>query len=340
MKTMAYARRSKSAGSRLSQKFSVINEADDPNSYNVRFDYSHTYLDNEDLDLRLEDQALELHRERYRAGVETDELLKKAKQDADEKLQLKNKIKNRDPNESSNRVLKSAELKRRPSKLVCDKQFVENASKTPTNEQTPEKDSTTENLMGEENEKLDEPRQPKCINNLTMFLLSVHTFKKNITQKKDDKNVTEKKNIFDSDSKEKKVPSHKKKPPQLLPKRPSSYHLGDTRSRSQSLPIGNEDDKSQYGMHVRTDFTRSRRRLEEISRLEQDSKYGYVNKYEERRKKLLAQCKDTQTLDGRIKSFLHEIDEFKVLSSAENSLEKVLMRSKQNRLQRSNTFAW
>ena len=109
-------RRTQSASARLSKQYS---ESDLQNAFNVRFDYSETYLDNEKLDNKLEGHADELHRERYRAEVEADELLKRAKEDAYEKLQLKNKIKSRNLTESTDRVTKSANIKRKLSQPVC-----------------------------------------------------------------------------------------------------------------------------------------------------------------------------------------------------------------------------
>ena len=354
------SRRAKSAGSRLSQRHV---EADDPNSYNIRFDYSATYQDNEELAMRLEDQAYELHREQYRANVESDLVLKQAKKEADKTLQLKEKIKNRDPNESSNRVLNSAKLKRRPSLFVDEKpksQKSKNRSKSlggdaicnqteSTANQTKADATDGANLDMDDGkfETNDEPQEvAKPMHTLTMFLLSIQALKRPLRSKKQDQkdDKQDKLSFFASDkSLSKKQPTRQSSliTSTLMPsRRPSSYHAGDA-STAQGAISGVEDaNKNQYGIHVRKDFTRSRRTLEEISRLEQDSKYGYVNKYEERRKRLLSQCKDTKPLQERIHVFLKEIDQFKVLSTAENSLEKVLLRSKQARLHRAPTFAW
>ena len=83
-----------------------------------------------------------------------------------------------------------------------------------------------------------------------------------------------------------------------------------------------------YGIHVQKDLSRSRRTLGEISKLEHDTKFKHVDKFEDRRMKLLAACKDTESIDRRIGHFLKEIDDFKKISRPDNSLERVLMRSK------------
>ncbi|XP_060596236.1 uncharacterized protein LOC132750306 [Ruditapes philippinarum] len=320
-------------------------EHDEPPSYNIRFDYSNTYLDNEDLDNRLENQAYELHREQFRRGVETDKMLKETKQNADEMLQLKNAIKNRDPYESSNRVSSSADLKRKPS----SKQLRSSASVE--NDTIAEQSGLANDANTNGNIKVDEVDgsqdtekkiQSKPLNTLTMFLLSLQTFKRNSHQRKPD---THKPHAGEQHPNANIEHSHARSTTLSTSnqiKRPSSYHSGDQRLY-ESGRHRTETDKtagSQYGIHVRKDHTRSRRKLEELSKLEQDSKYGYVDKYEERRKKLLASCKDTKTIDDRIQTFLKDVDEFKSMASEENSLEKVLMRSKSARFTRVKSFAW
>ena len=316
---------------------------DEPPTYNIRFDYSNTYLDNEDLDNRLEDHAYELNREQFRRNVETDKMLKETKQNADEMLQLKNAIKNRDPYESSNRVSSSADLKRRPS----NKQLL--ASVSVENDTIAENDGldtdtdTNGNIKEDEvggSHEADKKIQSKPLNNLTMFLLSLQTFKRNNHQRKPDSHKTHAGESLSNTEQSQNRSSTMSNSNQM--KRPSSYHGGDQRlyESGRHRTDRSKAEGSQYGIHVKKDHTRSRRKLEELSKLEQDSKYGYVDKYEERRKKLLASCKDTKTIDDRIQTFLKDVDEFKLLSSAENSLEKVLLRSKSARLSRTKTFAW
>lgn len=321
-------------------------EHGDPPPYNIRFDYSNTYLDNEDLNLQLEDQADELHRERFRMCVETDEILKKTKQNANEMLQLKNAIKNRDPYESSDRVLKSADLKRRPStRQLKNSELVahENVSKSTSElkRDTYEKQSSEKEQeeLGETQNKL----ELKPLNTLTMFLLSLQTFKRHDNQRKED---AVKKSLYtDMHSKPSTEHTHSTasiRHDRFFCNRPASCHHReqDKHENLRNNLVTDKKEESQYGLHVRKDFTRSRRKLEEISKLEQDSKYGFVDKYEERRKKLLAACRDTRHTDERIKLFLQDVEEFKMISSADNSLERVLMRTKSANFARNNTFAW
>lgn len=319
-------------------------EQDDPPPYNIRFDYSNTYLDNEDLNLQLEDQADELHRERFRMCVETDEILKKTKQNANEMLQLKNAIKNRDPYESSNRVLKSADLKHRlstrqfkNSEVVADENVSKSTSelKVDTDEKQPRKKEQAKSEETQNKLKL------KPLNTLTMFLLSLQTFKRHGNQRKED-GV---KKSFHTEMHAKPSSEHTQSTASIghdrfLCNRPASYHHCEQDKHLRYSQVTDKKEESQYGLHIKKDFTRSRRKLEEISKLEQDSKYGFVDKYEERRKKLLAACRDTRQTDERIKLFLQDVEEFKMISSADNSLDKVLMRTKSANFSRNKTFAW
>ncbi|XP_045197417.2 uncharacterized protein LOC123552098 [Mercenaria mercenaria] len=325
-------------------------EHDDPPSYNIRFDYSNTYLDNEDLDHRLEDHAYELHREQVRRGVETDKMLKETKQNADEMLQLQNAIKNRDPYESSNRVSKSADLRRRSSNKQLHKSASvesETIEKQPL-ETDPDTDGNGKSIKGVEEDEIletDKKIESKPLNTLTMFLLSLQTFKRHSNQRKQEPHKMSNPNNGEQHSSSNVEQSHsrgKSLQNGHQMKRPSSYHAGEQRAQENGRQkrVTDKKEESQYGIHVKKDHTRSRRKLEEISKLEQDSKYGYVDKYEERRKKLLASCKDTKNIDDRIKSFLKEVDEFKLMSSDDNSLEKVLKRTKSAHFSRAKTFAW
>lgn len=315
-------------------------EHEDPASFNVRFDYSNAYLENVYLENQLEDHASLLHREKYRMCVETDELLKKTKQNVDEMVQLKNAVKNRDPFESSNRVSKSADLKRRQRKdsVTQNSQSESNEhnnialNSAQSGSNSDAADSVKELVdKGATGQTLSKP-----LNTLTMFLLSLQTFKRNSNQaKKMEATVTSEQT---TNSRRNSAPPV---PVKTHSKRASSFHARDLKIKE--TPEGglvDESTKPQYGIHVKRDHSRSRRKLEEISKLEQNSKFGYVNKYEERRKKLLAECKDTKSVNERIQHFLKNVDDFKKEAMEENSLEKVLIRSRSAQLNRRNTFAW
>ncbi|KAH3735747.1 uncharacterized protein LOC127850484 [Dreissena polymorpha] len=332
-------RRTKSASARLSKQYS---EPDLQNTFNVRFDYSDTYLDNEELDHQLENQSDELNRERYRAGVEADELLKKTKKDADEKMQLKNKIKNRNMTESTDRVTKSANIKRKLSQPVCvrPKSTVAKERIEEESEDNPDGNDTLDEIaVGIKT--TDNSDKPRAFHNLTMFLLALHRRKPRTAQnkssdKKDYKidRLIANETVTKSDAGNRPAIQNltQTRPSVVLSRRPASYHVGDARGKTPPV----DTDKAQYGIHVQKDFTRSRRTLGDISKLEQDAKYGFVNKFEERRKRLLAECRDTGALNDRIKYWMKDVDELKILSSPENSLERVLLRSKASQqMQRS-----
>lgn len=313
------------------------NDNGEPAFHLVRYDYSATHLDNEELEQQLVDDANELFLARHRLLSERDKMLLTAKQNADEMLKLKLKVKNRALNESSDKVRLSADSK--SNQLLKQKSAVASSN---SQEPLPEVHDGLNNrpiIHGSREKNMNfQPMTAKPINNLTMFLLSIQRLKRpemhltrhETTDDKRDKKKTLEPNV------------HRKlqKRPQTsagLMKRPKSHQYGERFKEDadeESVP------KTQYGIHVRKDFTRSRRELEEISRLEQDSKYSNVNKYEERRKRLLAKCKDTELLQERIKYFLKEVDSFKLMCSEDNSEDKVLLRTKTAFAPRTDTFVW
>lgn len=309
-------------------------------STNVRFDYSAIYINNDELASELESQESSLQRQQYRTSVETALVLKKAKQQADEMLSLKNALKNRDPNESSKRIARSAGFKR-PSSV---KMTATPSKDEPVKTDEPDSKSDVNGTLA--NGEVTNDGGSKPINNLTMFLHSLRKFKSLGTGKRHDEKDSQSKEENSRPVKKSSAKSNKKSCKESLPKRPATVSTTDSHRLEgqicgplESLLSG--DRSSQYGIHVKRDHTRSRRALEELSRLEQESKYGYVNKYEERRKKLLATCKNTHELENRIQTFLTGIDEFKKVQKDSNSIEKVIMRAKSAQLtRRKSTMFW
>lgn len=319
---------------RSSAKQRSVLDPDDPASFNIRYDYSDTHFDNEELETQFEDQADEIYREKYRMIVETDEILKKAKQNADEMLQLKEKVNCRDPDDSSELVRSSTELRRRQPSLGAG--ILQSSDDTRTQHEHRFADDKTDKhqVSTLTNSKTDTGKQGylKPLTDYTMFLLSIqrakrpqahpHQFLTEGWDKKRDKKKTD-----ETDSK------------QIPKKRPVKSALRSKRSPEQHGSCEDSGKKNAlYGIHVKKDFSRSRRELEEISRLEQDIKYGNVDRYEERRKRLLAKCKDTQSLQDRINFFLKDVDEFKLLCKKGNSVDKVLLRTKTSLGTRTSTF--
>ncbi|KAL4233452.1 hypothetical protein ACF0H5_008133 [Mactra antiquata] len=334
----------------------------------VRFDYSSAHLDNEFLTNELEDREFELWREKQRMCAETNESIKKAKKDANDMQQLKDAVQKRDPNESPDRVVKSADYKKRPSLKNIVSDMTKSNAELGNKKQSAGKDLKSSDdvdeidgsVKTEKNEKGESDTfKSKPLNTLTMFLLSIQNFKragnqamknesnKNTTKpmptlpegiqgSKDGKTRKDEKGVKGSAKGRKGDKGTKLE----VWKRPASYHAGQTRVVDRRSSIMENRPESQYGIHTKKDHTRSRRKLEEICRIEQDYRYGPVNKYEERRRKLLSASKDTKSLDDRIKHFLKDVEDFNTLSRDENSLEKVLLRTKSHRLSRANTFAW
>ena len=317
---------------------------DELQNRHIRFDYSDTYMDNDDLDIDLEDQEYQLRREQFRKAVESEKNYKKVKQNADEMLQLKNALKNRDPNETSKRISKSADLNRRSSNSRSQMGHASTCNGVNINKEVGESiDNNIETEVFIDGHKDEVDSKPKTrTNNLTMFLLSLQKlkglgFRQNLEkQTQQDKKEDAKDDRFTNQTYTRSMER------QDILGRPSSFKsviqsVVSQRNKGESDPKSRAS--SQYGIHVKRDFTRSRRELEEISRIEQDGKYGYVNKYEERRKRLLDSCKNTDNLKQRINLFLKDVDEFKRETCNVKSTDKVIFRSKSAQLSRTqNSF--
>ena len=351
---------------------------DDPNSTTVRYDYSSTYIENEELDAELEGKTHHLQRSKYRASIEGDANLKIVKQNADELLSLKEKINKRDPNESSNKIRKFPMYNVSEYSETKDRGITESGSTAGNKVDVLELFDVVDGIHGTNSDvrhssEQDSPvSSTKPMNTLTTFLLAFQKFKVSRLAKDQTKNIDEVHEDRSAHIKQKHITNdritslpnsanvikrscvQRKKDDTKYPKRPKSVHSSrivcdayanketegflmrpvtapnKTRRPSRRTPRSTSvsSEYPVYGINVQKDFTRSRRKLEEISRLEQDLKYKYVDKYEERRQRLLDSCKHNKTLDDRIQTFLHNIDEFKKTERSDSGLDRVLRKSK------------
>ena len=356
--------RSKSKQNIRSYTRSNHHDNDDPKSAAVRYDYSATYLENDDLEAELQDTRYTLQRRKYRASIEGEETLKTIKQNADKLLSLKDKVNKREPHESANKISNLQVSENHNGRIR--RQLVSNKSPSETDDSKSDANAVDDDIK-EDAAKETSSSATKAINNLTMFALAFRNFKassrRNTHPDRDesdsDKEIsnftlherTLGKIVRDTDSF--KVKDTNKLHPDLKTeivystptrrmqmslkckrggkgeRRPATVPANSRRLSIDTCDSSEKAPKSQvYGINVQKDFTRSRRKLEEISRLEMDMKYKYENKYEARRQRLLADCKDNVTLNERIQKFLHDIDEFKKLDKPASALDKVLKRSK------------
>ena len=371
------SRSDSSLGSRTTATLSRRNP-DDPNSVTIRYDYSATYTENNELEAELEDKTQFLQWSKYRASIEGEESLKKAKQNAEELLSLKEKVNKRDPNESSNKLCKVKIY----DESKTDKAFdIMRKSKTDSNHNGTDKDDADSDLddvfdgTGHMTDQDSKPSKPKPLNTLTNFVLAFQKFKvssvvkdhavEHTAQTQEGKPThmtqaqTHRNSVTNNGSsiphpanadkmhcfqrklstpfiENKKGTAHTSR--KLSNPTTGKYNIqrrpvtvpANARRHSSYVPRATavDSESSLYGINVQKDFTRSRRKLEEISKLEQDLKYRYVNKYEERRQRLLQGCKHNKSLDERIRKFLQNVDEFKKTDNPDSSLDKVLLRAK------------
>jgi len=314
---MALATRRKSSAKR-----STGNDNEEGEHSHIRYDYSATHLDNEELAIQFEDQVDDISRDKYRMMVETDKLLKKAKQSADDMLLLKNKVKIRQPNESSEKVRNSLRPKRHSVGAILSHNQAANKQSNGENKHTTETHNHLVDGKHETGEVVDDD-EVKPSNNLTMFLLSIQRVKRPQAQQtfheRNDERLDKRK---PTDAEIKRKLQQRPMTSAHMTSRPGGYLNGDRTNPEEEDSM--EGARQQYGIHVRKDFSRSRRELEEVSKLERGGNNRCVNKYEERRQQLLARSKDTQSLQHRINYFLKNVDEFKCSDDS----SRVLPRSK------------
>ena len=292
------------------------------------------------MEAELQDTRHTLQRRKFRASIDGEESLKTIKLNADKLLSLKDKVNARHPHESANKI----STVHGPLYLRSG-----NRQKTSTDEfaninveTTPATDSIDNEIQDEEVKDTNAVAQ-KAVSNLTMFALAVRNFSALRTRRNQmdpgesdsDKNLNDT-NKCNKDLQHETNQTHSSYKTNTLPatkqvcelKRRPATIPANSRRHSVASSERTEVPNARYGINIQTDFTRSRRKLAELSKLDMDLKYKYENKFEARRQRLLAECKNNVELNERIKKFLNDIDEFKKLDKPVSALDKALMRSK------------
>ena len=319
----------------------------DPKSAIVRYDYSATYLENDDLEAELQDTRYSLQRRKVRASIEGEESLKTIKLNADKLLSLKDKVNARVPHESANKI-----------STVHVPVHQRNSHYQKTSTSTSELPSVNTNTLADTNGAINEIQNEsnkginrtaqKAVSNLTMFALALRNFRALRTRhnrlEQDETDGGSDKDISDTNKRhaDMKTETNHSNPLHNMNTLSNFKRGGEVKRRPATVPANsrrrlsiassglteNVPSGQTYGINVQKDFTRSRRKLAELSKLDMDLKYKYENKFEARRQRLLADCKDNVELNERIRKFLKDIDEFKKLDKPVSALDKVLKRSK------------
>ncbi|KAL3882662.1 hypothetical protein ACJMK2_028980 [Sinanodonta woodiana] len=290
-------------------------QSDDPPKPPVKFDYSEIYSENDELDLELDLTKTHINRAQYRARTDLDDNIKQVKKNAEGMKHLQEAIKNYDSKELCRSISRRDIKPGGKSNEDSNENTTAGLENKTGSEKRIARENSTENQK--EDESIGKPR-----NTLTMFLMSLQRIQ---TAKQVKKQTVRE----DDDQSEESFP--------LRTQSTCVQYAGPGRSRSvcYGRPRANSLNVNIKGMRPRIassstynadkQHSRSRRKLESISKLEQSFKFDKPSIYEERRKTLLANSKQNADLQMRVKGFLKNIDEFKSKSKT-NSLEEMFSR--------------
>ncbi|OWF42768.1 uncharacterized protein LOC110460678 [Mizuhopecten yessoensis] len=296
----------------------------------IKLDYSNTYFDNEILDSELESKLAQIGRERYRVRVERNETLKEARKVAENMQQLSDAIKKGAIGDSvsifsggkvGKHVDEKDKISDKSSEASVDNLCNEvNRINTNGNQQD---SGTTSEARGSDTDS-DKPR--RAMNTLTMFALSMQKFSSPIRHRNPiqtpNEPRTKQENTPARSSHPQKRHAHSafaRAPTQRafsrLDRRPKSQRPVTFRQRRVKdgevleavdvMPVM----VYEINLHKRKQ-TRSRRELQEMSKMEQKEHSLKVDREEERKQKLFNWAKGSSGLEGRIQCFVKNCEEF------------------------------
>ncbi|XP_033740551.1 uncharacterized protein LOC117327606 [Pecten maximus] len=295
----------------------------------IKLDYSETYFENEILDSELESKLAQIGRERYRVSVERDETLKEARKVAEDMQQLSDAIKKGAIADSVS-IFSGGKDGKNGDEKVSDRSaktsmdsLCNDVNRINTNMNQGDSDTTSE-TKGSDTDS-DKPR--RTVNTLTMFALSMQKFASPIRHRIPAQTANDSKTKQENPSTTR--PPHPQKrqahsafarPPgqrayPRLERRPKSQRPitfrqrrikdGEVLEAADVMPIM----VNEISLHKRKQ-TRSRRELQEMSKMEQKELSLKIDREEERKKKLFNWAKGGNELDQRIKCFVKNCEEF------------------------------
>ena len=270
---------------------------------NIKLDYSDTYLENEELENELDNKVRGLQKAKYKASIDRDENLERARREAEEIQKLSEAVKKHGPREDY--------LKESSNKLFDSSNVREDVSMNILNSTHDSIDPT-----GDSDDEKEDVVRLKPVN-IAMFKLNIRNFKRKMTEAKGHdafgigsfSGLTRKsqsaQTSFSTSRRRPDVP-----PPMFLRPRTAIKQRkvkdGEVLEAMDIQPIVIQ------GVHTRKfHSTRSRRELQEISKIQQEEKFGKPDRKAEERKKVAAWAKGDGKLELRIKKFLHDVEEFK-----------------------------
>lgn len=304
-------------------------------------DWSETYLENGQLDNQLESTIHQIRKAKFKATIDSDYNLMEARRQAEEIQQLSKAIKQKDrPNsvklyDSSARS--GAFSKSRASSAVmseaisekdevceeksqsCVNQSESLDAKRVTSAKT-ENDANVNNLDNQDDRAEDEIKLRPV--NVAMFKLTLRGFNRN-RQNESSSGEHHRQSMSAQNVRQTQSASHANARDRARNirdlKRPGGRVRRPVTSKVRQLKDGEVLEAIDihpvvvFGINTRKlKDTKSRRELEELSKIQQEQKFGKPDKEkEERRLKMTAWAKGDGTLDRKIRNFISDIEDFK-----------------------------
>lgn len=291
----------------------------------IKLDYSDTYFENEILDSELEGRLAQIRRERYRVSVERAETLKQARKEAEDMQQLSEAIKKGAIVDSVTIFSKdkNGEEKDKSSELTAETSVTHICKDVKRLSTTRQESDTPINVKDNDAE----PEQPqRTINTLTMFALSLQKFR---TPLRTNQRAQTANDSSTSQETAQERPLHPQRRHArsafARPSGPRAFSRLDKRPKSQR-PVTVRQRRIKDGevleaadvmpvmvkevsLHKRKQ-TRSRRELQELSKMEQKEHILKIDREAERKKKLLDWAKGESGLEQRVKLFVKSCEDF------------------------------
>lgn len=291
---------------------------------NIKIDYSTTYQENSILSEDLEGKIASIHRAKFRASVDTDEALKEARKEAEEIQRLSSAIRRGEIKDSvslydrRSHTPKSRQSTPRTNEVLCDE--IHNTS-FESRPQTHKENSV----------RRDSDKPPAST--LTMFAISMQKLTASKSASKNDNKVMQR-NILGYRSfmslRCLSSPAYLRKDRQKRQRRPAIVRLQELKDgqvmEAQDIPVMRPE--VVYAMQLRKRHIRSRRELQELSKMEHEEKFGKPNKTDEVRQRRYAWAKGTNELNTRIRSFLTDVESFNKQQNKPDYLMTDIVRAK------------
>ncbi|XP_022290901.2 uncharacterized protein LOC111102446 [Crassostrea virginica] len=309
-------------------------------------DWSETYLENDQLDSQLENTIHQIRRAKYKATIDSDYTLMEARRQAEEIQQLSNAIRKKDRPDSvklyesrskSGNLSKSRANSAVVSETISEKEEINEEKAQPSVSRMESLNSVTDRIPSVktengESEKDEDQESEFGVKlrpvNVAMFKLTLRGFNKKPsdspsgdlhrqsmsathirhTQSASPSNIRDRaRNIRDLERSGGRA------------RRPVTSKLRQLKD-GEVLEAMDIHPVVVFGINTRKlKDTKSRRELEELSKIQQEQKFGTPDKEKEERKiKMAAWAKGDGSLENKIRNFITDIEEFKRRSRGGN----------------------